>query len=145
MDALPLNANKKVDRRALPDPGNSRPESDPLFAAPRTFIEEAIAKIWAEVLSLDQVGIHDNFFELGGHSLAATRVISQVIQKFQLELPLKALFDSPTVAEMTKIIEHNQAKRASKEELDRILTELESLSDEKTQHLVVREKVKMSN
>ena len=144
MDALPLNANKKVDRRALPDPGNSRPELDPLFAAPRTFIEEAIAKIWAEVLSLDQVGIHDNFFELGGHSLAATRVVSQVIQTFQLELPLKALFDSPTVAEMAKIIEHNQAKAASDEELTRMLSEVETMTEDDARRLVGKERSRSS-
>jgi amino acid adenylation domain-containing protein len=130
VDALPLNANKKVDRRALPDPGNSRPELDTLFAAPRTFIEEAIARIWAEVLSLDQVGIHDKFFDLGGHSLGASRVISRVIQTFQLELPLKALFDSPTVAEMAKVIDATQGRTTSKEEIERMLSVVEVMSEE---------------
>jgi acyl carrier protein len=72
-----------------------------------------LVKIWAEVLDLDQVGVHDNFFDLGGHSLAATRVISRVVKAFPMELPIKALFDSPTVVEMAEIIVEHQAKNSS--------------------------------
>jgi len=71
---------------------------------PGTPLEGALASIWADILSIDRVGIHDNFFDLGGHSLAASRVISQVIQIFHLELPIKALFDAPTIAEMANRI-----------------------------------------
>ena len=79
------------------------------------------------------VGIHDNFFDLGGHSLAATRVVSQVIQRFQLELPIQSLFQSPTVAEMTAVIMEHQAKKLGEKDLERILAELESMSDEEAQ------------
>ena len=82
LDTIPLTPTEKVDRKALPEPGNARPEMDTPFIAPRTSLERDIAKIWGDILSLDQVGVHDNFLDLGGHSLAAFRVISRVIQTF---------------------------------------------------------------
>jgi amino acid adenylation domain-containing protein len=105
LDTLPLTSNGKVNRRMLPEPGSSRPELDNPFVAPATLVEEKLATIWAEVLSLDQVGIHDNFFDLGGHSLAATRVVSQVIKKFHLEIPIQYFFQTPTVAGLANYIE----------------------------------------
>jgi acyl carrier protein len=91
-------------------------------------------------LSLDQVGIHDNFFDLGGHSLTATRVVSRVIRTFQVEVPLQALFAAPTVAEMAAVITQYQAKKLGEQDLNRILAELESLSeDEATKLLAVKE------
>jgi amino acid adenylation domain-containing protein len=104
LDTLPLTDTLKVDRKALPEPKPSRPEIAASYAAPRNSIEETLVKIWADVLDLDQVGIDDNFFDLGGHSLAATRVIARVLDTFSLRLPVKALFNSPTVAEMATII-----------------------------------------
>jgi acyl carrier protein len=98
--------------------------------APQTPIESRLAQIWAEVLSLDQVGIHDNFFDLGGHSLAATRVVSQVIKHFQVQLPLKSLFESPTIAEMARVITEHQAKKLNEQELENLLADLESMSEE---------------
>jgi acyl carrier protein len=98
-----------------------------------------LAQIWAEVLSLDGVGIHDNFFDLGGHSLAATRVVSQVIKQFQLELPLQSLFQSPTVAEMAVLIAENEAKKLDETDMHRILAELESLSDEDAKKILATE------
>ncbi len=105
LEALPLMPNGKVDRRALPAPDSTRPELNEAFAAPRTPVEEMLAGIWAKVLNVEQVGIHDNFFELGGHSLLATQVISQVHQAFRVELPLRCLFDAPTVAGLSDRLE----------------------------------------
>jgi len=136
LPALPLMLNGKVDRLALPEPGKSRPELGTPFVAPSTPVEEELSRIWAEVLSLDQVGIRDNFFDLGGHSLAAARVVSQVIKEFQLELPLQSLFQSPTVAEMAVTITENQAKKVGQEEMARMLAELEALSDEEAHQLL---------
>ena len=104
LDALPLTDTLKVDRKALPRPKALRPEIAAPYAAPRNSIEESLVNIWAEVLELDQVGVHDNFFDLGGHSLAATRVISRVVKTFRFELPIRALFDSPTVSKMAEVI-----------------------------------------
>ncbi len=105
LEALPLTPNGKVDRRALPEPDNARPELGEDFVAPRTPVEEVLVGIWEEVLGLERVGIHDDFFELGGHSLLATRVISRVRDVFQVELPLRSLFEEPTVAGLSGRIE----------------------------------------
>jgi amino acid adenylation domain-containing protein len=113
LDALPLTDTLKVDRKALPEPKGSRPEIAASYVAARNSVEETLVKIWAEVLDLDQVGVHDNFFDLGGHSLAATRVISRVVKTFPLELPIRALFDSPTVAEMAEVVITRQDKKSS--------------------------------
>jgi acyl carrier protein len=104
LDSLPLTAHGKVDRRALPAPAQSRPDLDETFSGPRTPTEEMLAGIWAEVLKLD-VGIYDNFFDLGGHSLLATRVVSRIREIFRIELPLRALFEMPTVASLSDHIE----------------------------------------
>ena len=138
LDALPLLSTGKVDRRALPDTGNRRPELDTFHVPPRTSIEKALSQIWAVTLGIDAVGIHDNFFDLGGHSLAAARVISQVFQTFQLELPLKALFDSPTVAEMAVVIKKRGEKKASPKDIERILTEVEAISEEEAERGLAR-------
>jgi acyl carrier protein len=136
LDELPRALNGKVDRKALPEPGRSRPELDTAFMAPRTPVENQLARIWSDVLSIDEVGIHDNFFDLGGHSLAATRVVSRVIGEFQLELPAQALFNAPTVAEMAGIITQNQVKKLGEQDLAHLLTDLESLSEEEARRLL---------
>jgi amino acid adenylation domain-containing protein len=98
LDALPLSANGKVDRQALPLPALEAVEQEPLSAAPRTAIEELLSGIWADVLEVEHVGIHDNFFDLGGHSLLATQVLSRVRAALQVTLSLRELFEAPTVA-----------------------------------------------
>ncbi|HEX3249420.1 MAG TPA: amino acid adenylation domain-containing protein [Pyrinomonadaceae bacterium] len=97
LSEMPLTPNGKVDRRALPEPDQDRVTLGIEYAAPRTGIEEILVNIWTEVLAVKQVGIHDNFFELGGHSLLATQVVSRVRRAFSIELPLRALFEAPTV------------------------------------------------
>jgi fengycin family lipopeptide synthetase B len=98
LEALPLTANGKVDRQALPDPDETRPEIEATFVAPRTANEEVLTKIWGEILGLDQVGVFDNFFELGGHSLLATQVVSRINDMFEVRVSLRAFFEQPTVA-----------------------------------------------
>ncbi len=133
LDSMPLTPNGKLDRTALPAPDHLRPSLDTPFVAPKGSVEELLAKIWAEVLSVDRVGVHDDFFDLGGHSLAASRVIARVIKHFRLEIPLQSLFSSPSVAEMAAVINDHQRKKLSGKELEQILTEVESLSDEEAQ------------
>ena len=99
--ALPLTANGKLDRRALPAP-DAHPEPDAEFVAPRTPTEEVLADVWAEVLEVDRVGVGDNFFDLGGHSLRATQLVSRLRRLFQIELPLRDLFREPTVAALAR-------------------------------------------
>ena len=105
LDAMPLTPSRKIDRRALPAPDLSRSNLDEPFVAPRTPTEETIASIFASVLQIEQVGIHDNFFELGGHSLLATQVNSRMRKTFQLDFPLRDLFEEPTVAQLAEQVE----------------------------------------
>ena len=136
LDELPMMSTGKVNRHALPDPGRRRPDLDTPMISPRTTIEGEISRIWAEVLSLDEVGVSDNFWDLGGHSLAASRIISQMICSFQLEVAIKELFDSPTVADMASLIVQNQAKKVGQEDIDRMISELEAMSEVQAQKLL---------
>jgi amino acid adenylation domain-containing protein len=107
LDSLPLTPSGKVDRRALPAPPAADEEvmADDPSRAPRDPAEELLAAVWSEVLGVQRVGIHDDFFELGGHSLLATQVMSRVREAFNVELPLRRLFEGPTVAELAHAIE----------------------------------------
>jgi amino acid adenylation domain-containing protein len=100
LESLPLSPNGKLDRRALPPPDRTEPADREDYVAPRTPVEEMLAGIWATVLRLERVGIQDNFFALGGHSLLATQVVSRVRTAIGIELPLRALFEDPTVADL---------------------------------------------
>jgi amino acid adenylation domain-containing protein len=135
LDALPLLPNGKVDRRQLPTPGSTRADLATPFLAPQTPVEEALTGIWAEVLGLDRVGIHDNFLDLGGNSLLAAQVISRVIRVLQVEIPLRSLFESPTAADMAMVITENQIKKADEKDIERMLEELERLSDNAAKQL----------
>jgi amino acid adenylation domain-containing protein len=105
LEQLPLTANGKVDRKALPEPGRARLDTGQSFVAPQTLIEEVLAAIWKEVLRLDVVGRSDNFFWLGGHSLLATQIVSRVRERFQVDLPLRSIFELPTLMELSERIE----------------------------------------
>ena len=126
----------KINRRALPEPGRRQIQGNGAIVAPRTPVEITLAQIWAEVLFLNEVGIHDTFFSLGGHSLAASQIVSRVLRHFRTQIPLQALFQSPTVAEMTALINEHLKEPLGNEELENILKEIESLSDADAQRLV---------
>ena len=104
LDSLPLNANGKVDHRALPAP-DTRSADASGQEAPRTVLERAIADIWSEVLH-GEAGVHGNFFELGGHSISATRVVSMIQEKFGVEIGIRVLFDQPTIAGLASAVEN---------------------------------------
>jgi amino acid adenylation domain-containing protein len=129
LDGLPLTPNGKINRKALPDPEDSS-EPKENFVAPRTPVEELLAEIWAGVLKLDTVGIHDNFFDLGGHSLKATQVMSRVRETLAVDLPLRVLFEAPTVAELASGVEQSIAEAGELEEFARNMAEVEALSEE---------------
>ena len=108
LDQLPLNANGKVDRKALPVPELASAD-EARYVAPRTPVEEVLAGIWAEVLGLERMGVEESFFERGGHSLLATRVVSRVRQVFGVEVPLQALFEHRTVEELARVVAESGA------------------------------------
>src|SRR3954466_9229627 len=97
LEAIPLMPSGKLDRQGLPAPGSTRTSLTDLVT-PRTPVEEAIANIWLALLKLERVGVHDNFFALGGHSLLAVQVVARLRTAFGINLPLRAFFETPTVA-----------------------------------------------
>jgi acyl carrier protein len=96
LDGFPLTPNRKVDRLALPEPNDA--DAARPYEPPRTPTEEAVAQIWADVLGRERIGIHDSFFDLGGHSLLAMRMMAQIRDVFETELPVRALFEQPSLA-----------------------------------------------
>src|SRR6185295_2001662 len=122
LEKLPLTPNGKVDHAALPIP--SEFDSSKEFIAPRTPMEETLAQIWKEILEVARVGIHDNFFELGGHSLLATRVVSRIRKRLKVDLPLRAIFDSPTIAELAAHVESIRQEPDDTEKLARLLEQM---------------------
>jgi acyl carrier protein len=107
LDALPLTRNGKVDRAALPVPAEDNTLRDGLYRAPRTPLEARVASMVAGLLGLERVGVDDDFFRLGGHSLLGAQLIARVRDDFGIDLPLRAAFDSPTVAALAAEIERS--------------------------------------
>jgi acyl carrier protein len=97
-----------VDRRALPAPDGAGSGPAEAFVPPRNPVEELLAAIWVTVLRIERVGVHDNFFELGGHSLLATQVISRILATLGIELPLRTIFEAPTVAALAARVASEQ-------------------------------------
>ncbi|HEX8087553.1 MAG TPA: amino acid adenylation domain-containing protein, partial [Blastocatellia bacterium] len=105
MEALPLNANGKLDHRALPAPDQSRSVLEKTYAPPRTAIEQRLADVWAGVLGVDKIGIYDSFFELGGHSILAIQMMLKIRKSFDIDLPVTAMFHAPTISEFARLME----------------------------------------
>ncbi|HEY0607043.1 MAG TPA: amino acid adenylation domain-containing protein [Herpetosiphonaceae bacterium] len=112
LQALPLLPNGKIDRRSLPEPSLSWPDPEHVFVAPRTPLEELLSRIWMELLGVERVGIHDHFFALGGHSLLAVQLIAHIHKQVGVQLPVRMLFESPTIAGLAAAIEAAQRATA---------------------------------
>jgi amino acid adenylation domain-containing protein len=125
LDSLPLTSSGKVSRRALPDPVAVSASS--VYEAPRTPIEQMLAEIWGAVLKLDRVGVEDNLFAIGGHSLIATRIVARIREAFQIDLPLRALYDAPTIARLAVAVVTAQAEKADADLLEQLLAEVEEM------------------
>ncbi|HYH45636.1 MAG TPA: non-ribosomal peptide synthetase, partial [Thermoanaerobaculia bacterium] len=115
LPALPRNANGKIDRRALPDPGRTAWGGAAELAEPRSEMEQRIAAIWRELLRLDQVGIHDNFFDSGGHSLLAVRAFHRLKRDLARDFPLVALFEHPTIGALARYLEAGETAPATRQ------------------------------
>lgn len=138
---LPLNPNGKVDRLALPSPDTARPDLEDTFVAPRTPVEELLAQIWSEVLRLERVGVYDNFFDLGGHSLLATQVVSRLRNAFEVDLAVRDLFETPTIADLAVIIAQRLAQATDSELLAQAFAEIEQLSQEEVQAILGKQQL----
>jgi amino acid adenylation domain-containing protein len=125
VNAFPTTANGKLDRGALPAPDGSRPSLQREYEAPETPVEEVLATIWGEVLGVEQVGRHDDFFDLGGHSLLAVKVLSHVQERFDIDLPLHVMFESPSMGGLAAVISATLLDAANDDELSALLAEIE--------------------
>ena len=153
LEAMPLTPTGKVDLNALPIPDSSQLDREHGYVAPRTTLEQQLADLWASVLGVERVGVHDSFFELGGHSLLATQLTSRLRQQLGIEMPLRNLFESPTIASLAPIIvqiqgeeqgqgeteSQGQSELASESELAKLLDELEQLSDDEARERLSKE------
>jgi acyl carrier protein len=132
MRALPTTPNGKVDRAALPEPDAQR--VDRVVIAPQTLVETELARIWSGLLEIEELSVHDDFFDLGGHSLLATQVVSRIRKAFNKDIPLRSIFDAPTIAKLAGVIE--AATTADSVDLQMELEAIESLSDEEAERLL---------
>jgi len=145
LDKLPLTPHGKVDRRALPQPEGGARELDVPFVAPRNAIEEVLSEIFTEVLRVERVGVNDNFFELGGHSLLATQLVARVRKAFQPDLPLRKIFEAPTVASLGALLIAGEPSPGQFEKKAETLRRMESLSTDELEELLRRKKAKAAS
>jgi acyl carrier protein len=131
----------------LDAPAHPRPDLDNQFVAPRSEIEQTMTVIWQELLGIAQAGVHDNFLDLGGHSLLAVQLVSRIREAFQLDLPMRALFEAPTIAELSSVIAASRLKQADRDEdrdedddLAQLLAEIERLSPEELDRKLAEER-----
>jgi len=141
LDALPLTANGKLNTRALPAPTTQRPSHSSLPVAPRTPIEETLARLWQEVLKLDQVGIQDNFFNLGGHSLIGIKLVTRIRTEFNVELSLADFFAAPTIEALGRKLEEALIEASNSADIDAILGMLETVEEAEAESMLAHNDV----
>jgi acyl carrier protein len=135
VDSLPLTSSGKIDRRALELYGPVKPQAPCGYRAPETALEKVVAGIFSEVLGVARVGVLDNFFELGGHSLLGTQVVSRIREVFQIELPLRRIFEEPTVFGLAQALLRDP-EQARIQRMAELLVQFSSLSDEQAKRLL---------
>ncbi len=130
LEALPRTLSGKIDRKALPDPGQEGGGTGRTYTAPRTPVEDGLCAIFAELLGLPRIGIHDSFFEMGGHSLLATLLLSRIRTRFGVEVALRQIFRNPTVEGLAPIVTQLQLDQEDEAEMAVLMREIQGLSDE---------------
>jgi acyl carrier protein len=144
--SLPLTSNGKLDRRALPCPGNTDVVRTTRSVPPRNDVERGIAEIWCGILNLKSVGIEDNFFHLGGHSLLASQVMARLTEAFNVDLPVRLLFETPTIAGLAESVARIQReeprrpvaipRRLQSRRAQELLARLDELTEEEIDELL---------
>jgi amino acid adenylation domain-containing protein len=145
LDSLPLTANGKVDRKALPPPAHSRCGLDTPYVAASAPVEKALIHLWAEVMGIEGIGIHDNFSELGGDSLLAAQIASRINAMFPLKRPLNSLFEAPTVAQLSEYLREQETNPGQSTKIANLLLKVEEMSPEEIINAVVDMRGKGSN
>ncbi len=141
LEALPLTSNGKLNTRALPAPDTQRPLQSSLPVAPRTPIEETLARLWREVLKLDQVGIQDSFFNLGGHSLLAIKLVTRIRTEFNIELSLADFFTASTIEALGQKLEEALIEVSNSAEIDALLGMLETVEEAEAESMLAHNDV----
>ena len=139
LDALPLTPSGKLDRRALPAPDTGHLSSAQAYVAPSTPVEVELAALWSELLGIARIGGHDDFFELGGHSLLMMRLAIRIRAAFHVDLPLRLLFDAPTIVAQSVLIANRQIAQLEPGEITQLLEDLVGLSPEEIKRLLEQE------
>jgi amino acid adenylation domain-containing protein len=129
LETFPLTSSGKIDRKSLPAPTHDRSHAADEFVAPSTCYEKQIARIWTEIMAVENPGLDDNFFELGGHSLLATRVVTRINHTFNIQLPLRNLFENPTVGALAQALIQIKARALPENTLIELVTQLENLPE----------------
>jgi len=138
LKTLPMTANGKINTDALPEPGQDG-RSRKGYIAPRNDVEQKLADIWKEVLGVERVGAADDFFELGGHSLLATQIIARVRNAFQVQVPMRSIFQNSTLSGLAEAVVFHKDEE-EKQAMDAVLAELEGLSEEQLQQILALER-----
>jgi acyl carrier protein len=129
LDALPLTASGKVDHQRLPAPQLSGAELEADYTPPRNAVEEVVSDIWIDALGLERVSVHSNFFNLGGHSLLATRIMSQLRDLFQVDIPLRSFFEATSVAKLSQAIIDSETNKGQTEKIARAFKSIRGMSE----------------
>jgi acyl carrier protein len=135
LPALPLTPNGKVDRQALARlaADASGPAAERSYVAPGSAVEQTLAEIWESLLGAGRIGVHESFFALGGHSLLAIQVITRVRESFGIDVPLRSLFEAPTIASFAEVVLHRQIQLQDEADLEQLLAELEGMSEDEAE------------
>jgi acyl carrier protein len=129
--SLPRTPSGKIDRLALPACVPASPTTTTEFVAPRSPLEQEISRLWCEVLGLERVGVNDNFFEIGGHSLIAGQLFARLRKMLKIDLPLRQLYERPTIAALAELIISLQLERGDRQRMAALFARVESMSEEK--------------
>ncbi|HKV36211.1 MAG TPA: amino acid adenylation domain-containing protein [Pyrinomonadaceae bacterium] len=143
--AFPLTPNGKINRQALPVPETANERSEEAHVAPRTALEEIIAAIWSEIIGVKRIGVHDSFFELGGHSLLAMQVISRIREEFEVDIPVRSLFDGMTVENLAATVLEREPEAGRSEKIARTLKAVAEMPEEELLKLISAQKGQNEN